>query len=89
MILRINWREAHHLYVGLLLFVGGPICVVFGLDEMLGFILAMLGFLLIMDDLYQHHEQMTNPEYRSPCHRIFQWLWRNTLGRFIKWPEGL
>jgi hypothetical protein len=89
MIIRIKWAEAHHLYIGLLLFIGGPVGVVLGLDEMLGFIIAMLGFWLIMDDLYQHWRQMFQPGYRSWCHRLFQWLWRNTLGRFITWPKNL
>lgn len=87
MLLRIKWREAHHLYVGIALFV---LVLVLGIrqawSEWWCFALGMAGLLLAWDDIYQHWRQMREPEYRSPGHRAFQWAWHKVFGDW--WPFG-
>lgn len=90
MILRIKWAEAHHLYAGIALFALGIVGVAaWGWWEYAGFACSMGGLLLAWDDIYQHWRQMFQPEYRSWVNRFYRWAWDNTLGRIIKWPEGL
>ncbi len=77
--MRINWREAHHLYIGILLLIIGLYCKLH--------ILATAGTVLIIDDLYQHYRHVRQPDYKSPVHQLFVWLWSNTLGKFINYPK--
>jgi len=64
------WRP-HHFYWGLILCIVG-FWLLFPLPK-LGLLvwlpLEIVGALLIVDDLYQHFRQKSEPEYLSPIHR--------------------
>jgi hypothetical protein len=87
-ILRINWRQAHHLYIGAGLFILALALGYFRvLNEWACFALGIFGLAMAWDDIYQHWRQRVEPEYRSWVNRLYRWAWDNTLGRFIKHPN--
>lgn len=83
---KFNPKKLHHLYVGLLMFVGGLLWwVCTGSNWALSIMLA--GILVMGEDLVQHRIQVTHPEYRSPLNRLFQYAWHKIFGNW--WPFGL
>ena len=80
-----NPYEWHHLYFGILLL---------GLYFYVGskwphpsnwyVLIALLGCLIIIDDLWQHLKQGTKPEYRSYLNRLFGKIWSTFFGSW--WP---
>ena len=62
----------HHAWWGLILFSVGFIALFHW--PVPGFIVALLGAWIALDDLWQHFWQAVhNPNYHSPWHR---WYWR-------------
>jgi hypothetical protein len=87
MILRIKWRQAHHLYIGAGLFILALVLGYFrAWNEWACFALGMFGLAMAWDDIVQHWRNMVQPEYRSPGHRFFQWAWHKVFGNW--WPFG-
>ena len=82
--LRITWLQPHHLYAGILL-----MALAFWIGGNLGGMIFLIGLYLAIDDLYQHWRQVKQPDYQSPIHRLFVWLWDRTFGKFINWPLWL
>ncbi len=77
------WRP-HHFYWGLVCCIVG-FCLLFPLPK-LGLLvwlpLEIVGAILIIDDLYQHFRQKSEPGYLSPIHRwwdeFLEWLRRRS-----------
>jgi len=59
----------HHFWYGIILMVVGFI-LVFNY-AMAGFSLGVLGFIIAMDDMWQHFRQHWDEEYHSPLHRFY------------------
>ena len=73
-------RFWHHGYVGILLALIGHVGG--------WWVLAVLGWLALLDDLYQHWRQITTPAYRSPGHQMYayfyaRWRWVRTLTTWL------
>ena len=82
--MRANWKEAHHLYWGILgvLMSWWGVVSCLQLNELLGGILApilvaievvagLIWFYVALDDIYQHHRQVKEPRYHSPVHNWY------------------
>jgi vacuolar-type H+-ATPase subunit I/STV1 len=63
-------REMHHGYAGWLVALLGRL-----LGGWVGFVLFALGVVAWADDTYQHWRQLHEPDYRSPLHRGYGWLY--------------
>lgn len=57
------WRDWHHFYIGLGLFVAGV--------WLAAAWLVVLGLCVAADDAYQHLRQLTERAYRSPLNRLY------------------
>lgn len=96
MILRIKWCEAHHLYVGAYMVGLGVDLLAAGDFVTWAGILVGVGLVLIVDDLYQHHRQVRQPEFESILTSLFRaavdaliaWA-RRRLGIEITYPQFL
>ena len=76
--LRMDFKEAHHLYWGVVM------ALVFGWLKMP--VLCVIGVLIALDDVYQHAKQVKNPDYHSPIHRAYGWFYqRSGLLRKLNW----
>ncbi len=65
--MRLNWGEIHHLYYGLVLMV----VALFMSSIYMAIPVFIIGALLSIDDLYQHHRQVDEPWYHSPVHNWY------------------
>lgn len=66
----IDWFEWHHLYLGLMMLAAGIALILSG-KWILGGILALIGLILVMDDIYQHHRQVKDRNYHSILHVLY------------------
>jgi hypothetical protein len=95
----IDSKGFHHFYLGIITIVIGQIFVLIGFSMLIsdkyeiwacnvfaitGYILCVVGLVEEIDDWRQHKIQKTNPDYRSPLHRLYaKTLWR------IKWVQSI
>lgn len=69
--MRLNWKETHHGYYGIVLMIIGAILFSLGgvILKWIGAIIFLFGLYLFYDDfLLQHHRQVDDPDYHSPVH---------------------
>jgi hypothetical protein len=85
MILRINWREAHHGYIGLYLAALGLHLAAMDRHPVIGGIEISIGMILIIDDLYQHRRQVADPLFESILTLAFRDIWGVATGLIQKW----
>ena len=85
MILRIKWREAHHLYLGLYLLALGLHLAWLGRHQTISGIEISMGLILIIDDLIQHRRQVADPLFESILTLAFHDLWDAATGLILKW----
>lgn len=71
---RFNWEEIHHLYFGYLAVVVAAIHWMWW-PKWVSALVLVLGAVTFADDVYEHHRQAKEPDYQSPLHRLFVWLW--------------
>lgn len=79
MILRINWREFHHLYWGLVCLALGVFGLFRGWPAWCCALLLFVGLILAIDDANQHWGNG-----RSPIHDLFVRAWDKVFGNW--WP---
>ena len=70
----MNLFEAHHGYWGLLIMLMGFVGIALGWHSILVWTTVIIGFITLVDDVYQHLRQRKEPGYLSPLHRWFYWL---------------
>ncbi len=70
MLIRFNWKEKHHLYWGVVVWIVANVLDRFGVPFMLAF--KIVGVLLVVDDMWQHWRQVKDPNYRSPVWRLWK-----------------
>jgi len=94
--MRLNWLQTHHLYWGLILMALAGYWALSDSLQVFGVAYALfaLGLYVALDDIFQHHKQVTefNPCYHSPVHRfIYDYLklydraWFRALNKFADW----
>ena len=92
--MRLNWLEAHHGYLGIILMLSSFILT---LPLFWSILIFTIGIYLLIDDIYQHHRQVIefDPCYHSPVHRfIYDYLklydraWFRALNKLADWLFG-
>ena len=76
-----NWKQAHHLYIGIFFIVWGIFETGFW-----HYAFLLFGFHLFCDDLGQEIIKLKKPDYRSPINIFFRYLWHLGFGDW--WPFG-
>lgn len=69
----------HHGYVGIALQIAAIVVILAAPNTRLadvGLVAGIVGVLLLVDDLYQHHRQHRHPLYRSSVNRLWGWILR-------------
>jgi 4-hydroxybenzoate polyprenyltransferase len=78
-----NWFKGyHHFYTGIILAIAGFVLMGNGWYWTGLFVIAV-GIIVILDDVWQHFRQKNNPEYHSPLHRLYVYIWKKSA--FIRW----
>ena len=73
----------HHYFVGLILLLAGFLFVISEGSLVTACLLTSFGLWLCADDLYQHWRQRTEPDYRSPVHRLYGLIYRFKIVQIV------
>lgn len=72
----------HHYYLGIILLILGFIIMGCGWYRT-GISIIISGLITIVDDAIQHFKQRKNPEYHSPLHKLYGFIYSGS--KFIRW----
>ena len=83
----------HHLYLGILfIIIGFIIMAIENISPIIGFVIIILGIIMVIDDAFQHLIQSCcDDEYHSPLHRYYDWIYSRSkiIRELNKWADKL
>lgn len=84
-----QFKGFHHMYIGWVLLLPGFLLIWSHLWLSIG--LLVISFWLMVDDIYQHIRQLSEPDYHSPIHRFYgNYLWKvRWIRQLNQWMDQL